>query len=115
MTLTLRQQVQATAHNAAPDFDDDDIKDVFWPDFDRLPDETVIAFRLRYAFTCSGYRVKQVEEAKTHPVVILHAFRKDAEQISDSRSVFEHVRGVLRSEGFRLRKDELVVDWTRGS
>jgi len=113
MNLTLPPEVEATAPNAAPDYDDgDDFKDVYWPDFDVEPGETPIAFRLRYAFTCAGYRVARIEEVKMPPVLVVRAVRRDARRMTDHRLFFGHVRELLRQAGFRLRRDELTVHQT---
>jgi hypothetical protein len=94
------------------DFDDEEgyYKDLFHPDFDELPGETPISFRLRYVFTSNGYRFRHVEEVKTNPVLIVRVVRKDAPRITDQRLFFRHIQDLLRTAGFRLRKDELTID-----
>jgi hypothetical protein len=91
---------------------ENNFKDVFWPDFDALPGETSIAFKLRFAFSCSGYRVTRVEEVETHPVVVVRAVRKDARRVPDHRLLFRHIRDLLRQAGFCVKRDELIVDQT---
>jgi len=106
-------QFEAVTLNTAPDFDDDDdIRDVYWPDFDPLPGETSVAFRLRFSFTCAGYRTTRIEEVKMPPVLVVRAVRKDARRIADHRLILGHIRELLRQAGFRLRRDELTVDQT---
>jgi hypothetical protein len=112
MDRTLLQQSQVAEPDPLADLEDEDgyYKDVFHPDFDELPGETPIAFRLRYAFACSGYRLSRVVGSQTHPVLIVRAVRQSAMRIADQRSLVRHFQHLLRSAGFRLRRDELTVD-----
>jgi hypothetical protein len=114
MKRTSPPQTQVTEPDPLADFEDEDgyFKDIFYPDFDELPGETAIAFQLRYAFTCAGYRGVRVEEMKTHPVVVVRAVRQSARRINDDRLLFRHVRDVLRQGGFSVRGDELTVGQT---
>jgi hypothetical protein len=89
--------------------DDDDVRDVFWPDFDGLPGETPTVFRLRFAFECAGYEAIRIEEPQTHPVVIVRATQPESGRITDQRLLFRHVREILCQAGFRLKSDELTV------
>ena len=116
MKRTPPPQFEVAVPNAAPDFDDDDddFKEVFWPDFDALPGETPFVFKLRFTFTFSGYRIKRIEEVQTHPVVIILAVRQSAQHIADHRLFFKHIQNLLRGAGFCLRKDELTVSQTGG-
>lgn len=100
---------QADTPNTAPDFDVEDFKDLYWPDVGTLPGEPRCAFGLRCAFTSAGYKVRKVEEAETHPVLIIRAVRNDARRITDQRLFYRHVRDILRDAGFRLRRGELTV------
>ena len=109
MKRTPPPQFEVAAPNTAPDIDDDDIKDVYWPDFDTLPNETPVAFKLRFTFACAGYRAIKIEEAPTHPILIVHAKRKEARRISDHRLFFKHIQNLLCGAGFQLRRDELSV------
>jgi hypothetical protein len=96
------------------DFDDEPeyYKDSYYPDFDSLPGETSIAFNIRYAFACGGYRVTSVEEVKTHPVLVVRAVRKDTKPVACRSLLFRHVRDLMRRAGFPLNRDELTVDQT---
>jgi len=94
--------------------DDDDFKDIYWPDFDPLPGETSIAFRLRFAFTVVGYKIRTIEECSTHPTWIIKAVRTSAPKIRDYKLFLQHIQALLRGAGFRLRRKELVVDQTGG-
>ena len=111
MRRTPPSQFEVAAPNAAPDIDDDDdFKEVFWPDFDALPGEKSIAFKLRFAFSCSGYRVTRVEEVETHPIVIIRAVQPDAGRIiADQRLFLRRIRDILLQAGFRPKRDELTV------
>lgn len=94
------------------EWDAQDSIDVFYPEFDVLPGETPVAFNLRYAFMCAGYRVVRVEEVKTHPVVAVRVVRKHAAPINNQRLLFRLIRDLLRTAGFPLRRDELTVGQT---
>ena len=102
-------QVHVPCPLADFDDDDDDFKDVFWPNFDMLPGETPVTFRLRFAFVCDGYRAIKVEEVQTHPIVIIRAVQPDAGRIVDHRLLLRHVQDMLCRAGFRPKRDELMV------
>jgi len=111
MNLKLPQEIEVTAPNAALSFDDDDdIRDVYWPNFDPLPGETSVAFRLRFTFTCAGYRTTRIEDVKMPPVLVVRAVRKDARRMTNHRLFYRHIRELLRQAGFHLRRNELTVD-----
>ncbi len=92
------------------EWDHQDAADVYYPD--TQPGETEISFMLRRAFESHGYLVRDIREAPTHPVVIIHALRGNAPRVSDLRSLFRHVHGLLREAGLLLRRDELTVNQT---
>jgi hypothetical protein len=83
---------------------------VLFADFDELPGETSIAFRLRYAFTSAGYRVMRVEEVETHPVMVVRAVRTTAQRIPGYQPFFRYIRDLLKRSGFPVKRDELTVD-----
>lgn len=114
MERTPSSQVEVAALNAAPDFDDfeDDLKDVFWPNFDPLPGETSVAFNLRFTFACAGYRTTKIEEPVTHPVMIVRTVLPDTRRISNQRLLLEHIRDILCRAGFRPKRDELTIGQT---
>ncbi len=95
-----------------PDFDDGDLKDVFWPDVEMLPGETSETFRLRCHFTFAGYRVRKVEESETHPVLVVRAVRTTGQRFPDPRQFRRHIRGILKQAGFRVKSDDLTVNQT---
>ena len=105
-------QSQAAVLDTAPDLSLDTFKDILWPDVGTSPDEPPSAFRLRCAFTNAGYRVRNVEEVKTHPVLIIRAVRECARRTTDHRAFWRHIRDVLRQAGFKLKRAELTVDQT---
>lgn len=99
----------AAAANAAPDFDMGDFKDVFLLELEPTPGETEVAYKLRFAFGCAGYRNVKVLEMQTHPVLAVHAARQEVQRINDHRLFFKHIRNLLRRAGFPLCRDELSV------
>lgn len=92
--------------------DEDNFKDIFWPDFDATPGETPVTFKLRFTFSSAGYQTIRIEEVKTHPVLIVRAICKDIRRITDHKLFVRHMQDLLRQAGFNLRKDELTVDQT---
>lgn len=71
--------------------------------------ESEIAFRLRLAFEIEGYRVRRVELAPTHPVVIVRAVGIDANRITDQGLLLQHIRDMLCQAGFQPKRKELTV------
>jgi hypothetical protein len=104
--------IQVPEADPVADFDDEPgyYKDIFYPDFDELVGETSIAFKLRYAFTCAGYRVMRVEEVETHPVLIVRAIHTTAPRIPEYLPFFRYIRDFLKGSGFPVKRDELTVD-----
>lgn len=101
---------QVAAPGIVPDCnDEDDYKDIFWPEFDAAPDEAPVVYKLRFAFTSAGYRVMGVEEAETHPVLIVRAVRTTARRITEHQTFLRHIQDLLLRAGFRVRRDELAV------
>lgn len=84
-----------------------DALDVYFPN--PQSGESEIAFRLRLAFEIEGYRVRRVELALTHPVVIVRAVHIDASRITDQRLLLRCIHDLLRRAGFQIRLDELTV------
>lgn len=104
----MKPAISATALTIEDDeWDRLDAQDVYYPD--SQPGESEIAFKIRIAFETQGYMIRHIEPAATHPVWIIRAFRPDATRI-DPRLLFRHVRHLLRSAGFPLRRDELTVE-----
>jgi hypothetical protein len=115
MNIKLRKNERKTAEKFIPsnDFDDEeDFKDVFHPDFEEFPGESLNSIKLRYAFTCAGYRIRKYEEFDAPPVIVVRLIQTTAPLIRDPRILFKHIQGLLRQAGFRRRKDELTVDRT---
>jgi len=102
-------RVEADASTITPELSDDDFRDVFGLELDAIPGETPVAYRLRLAFGCAGYRAVKVLEMQTHPVLAVHAVRREAQRIADARLFFKHVKNLLRHAGFPLHPDELTV------
>jgi hypothetical protein len=92
------------------EWDHRDAADVYH--LDSLPGETEIAFRLRRAFEDHGYLVRDIRYAPTHPVVVFRASQGNAPRISDPRSLFRRVQGLLREAVIPLRRDELTANQT---
>lgn len=92
------------------EWDRQDAAEVHYPD--SLPGETEIAFRLRRAFESHGYLIRDARYAATHPVVVFRASQGNAPRISDPRSLFRRVQGLLREAGILLRRDELTANQT---
>lgn len=106
-----RTDVTTALTSEDEEWDRQDAADVHYPD--SQPGETEIAFRLRLAFEIQGYLVRDIREAPTHPVMIIRAVQGNAPRISDTRSFFRRVQGLLRDAGFPLRRrDELTVSQT---
>ncbi len=110
MNLTLSPEVEVAAPNAELDFGDNDLKDIYWPDFDPLSGETPVAFKLRFTFTCAGYRTTRIEEVATHPVVVIRTVQPDTGRIANHQLLLQHVRDMLCQAGFHPKRDELTVD-----
>jgi hypothetical protein len=92
------------------EWDRDDAADVYYPDTQQGENE--ITCMLRLAFEIHGYVVRDIREAPTHPVMIIHALRRNAPRMSDPRLFFRHIRGLLREAGIPLRRDELTANQT---
>lgn len=84
-------------------------RDVYLPDFDPLPGETPVAFKLRFTFTCAGYRTTRIEEVATHPVVVIRTMQPDTGRIADQWLLMRNIRDLLCRAGFRPKRDELTV------
>src|SRR5437879_326397 len=89
------------------DTDDDDFKDVW---LEPLPGESSVVSFLRHVFACAGYKIVRVEQAPTHPVLIIRVVRTTAPKIPEYRAFLRHIRELLRRAGFCLKRDELTVD-----
>lgn len=108
-----KNQISLPNRTRRADFDeeDEDFKDVYYPDFEEVLGETSAIFQLRYAFACGGFHVIKAEEASTHPVLIIKAVRNDSTRLH-SDLLFQHIRILLRNAGFPLKRYELTVDQT---
>jgi len=106
------REIEAADLDATPDCDIEDFKDVYWPDVGTAPDEPPCAFKLRCAFANASYRVRKVEQAETHPVLIVRAVRTDACRIAAQWLLWRHIRNILRQAGFDVKRDELIIDQT---
>src|SRR4051794_38298030 len=62
------------------------------------------------AFENAGYRIRTWGKASTHPLWILHAYRRSAPRFANNAQLTTHVIEVLRSAGVRARRGEVTVD-----
>jgi hypothetical protein len=90
------------------DFDDDEFKDVFHPQFDELPGETSAIFNLRFEFAIAGYTAR-CREAETHPILVVRLTCQSAHVFPDEKLFTKFLQSVLRRAGHRLRPNELTV------
>jgi hypothetical protein len=88
--------------------DEDDLKDVFHPEFPEMPGETTALFNLRFAFACNGYEAR-LQEAETHPVLIAKLTRRTAPLFPDDKRFRRHIKNLLCHSGFPLRMKEMTV------
>ena len=96
------------------DFDEgpEFFKDVHYPDFEELPGESSVAFRLRFAFASAGYTPIKIEEMRTHPIAIIKAIGPGTGRIADERLFRRQVRKILRQAGFQPKGEELTAGQT---
>src|SRR4051812_1660190 len=102
--LPFRSVVESSTSSSIDD--EEDFKDIY-PD--PATGESSTVFLLRHHFARAGYEIRNIEEPKTHPVLILHATRQNATAVSDYRLLRRRIQDVLCQVGFYLRRDELTV------
>jgi hypothetical protein len=86
----------------------DDLKEVFYPEFPELAGETCALFNLRFAFASNGYQAR-LQEAESHPVLIVRLTRRTAPLILDDELFCRHIQELLCHAGFPLPMKEITL------
>lgn len=107
--VPLKVEAQACDFDDDPDWEADDLKEVFYPDTEEPEGRKFLA---QHLLKLEGYQVTSCEMSETHPGLIFRLIRPTSKNFVKNADWTRHFRSILVRAGYQLRRNEITVGVT---